>query len=321
MQNINDEPIHKFKFNPKKGVLSKISQSMEKNNLLEPQIKSEYDLHDALLNGRLEIITDALAKNKDLINLPLDDGCTPFEKCLNLGYFSIADKIANLEGFDLDCPGHNPLRATITVGNLSLANKLLTKGANPNYYQQSIGSILQLALEAGFYDFASELINKGAEINFRDARGWTAIMYAAFRGELKTVTFLIDHGADPNIRNNDGWNSVVGAMACGHSQIVEILLEHNGIFGEKYAQAALMSSVNQGNLNIALELLSRGVNPNFSDSKNECLLIKAIKQNNKKLALALLNHGANPNVKSHNGETALCIAAKIGDLEIIKKAS
>lgn len=58
---------------------------------------------------------------------------TAFEYCLNLGNVSIAEKIIDLENFDLNCKEHNPLRCSIIYGYTELAKKLIEKGCNPNY--------------------------------------------------------------------------------------------------------------------------------------------------------------------------------------------
>lgn len=296
-----------------------MEDNKEKVAILENESTVEKTLVHAIKNGLREAVISELTSNPQQINACTVASHTPFELALQYGYLSLAADIADLNGFDLNCEGHNPLRASITVGAVQLAEKLLEQGANPNYYQEGLGSLLLLAIESGLYPLAERLIQKGAEVNFRDQRGWTALMYASFKGDKRTTEFLLDQNADPNIRNNDGWNAVVGAMATGHTEIVDLLMKRGGVFGEKYAQAAMVSCFKKGDYKLAIKLLESGINPNFYDGKNEPLLIQAINNNNKEFALTLLDYGANPNSVSNYGDPALNLCAFKGFNEIIQK--
>ena len=277
------------------------------------------DLLKAIQNSQSEEVIAFLTSNPEKINACVDKSHTPLELALQFGYLSLASKLVDLDGFDLNCEGHNPLRCTINIGYLPLADKLLNKGANPNYFEKGQGSLLQLAIETGLFPLAEKLIEKGAEVNFRDGRGWTAIMYAAFRGDKKTVEFLLKHNADPNICNNDGWNTCVGAFATGHSEIANLLLEKGGNFAEKYAQAALMSCYKKGFFKLAYKLLDHGVNPNFSDKESDPLLCEAINSGKEDLAIALLEHGADPNTIDKQGVPVLTLSTKMHLLSVTNK--
>ncbi len=296
-----------------------MAENLEAAESQENETIVENTLVHATKNGLREAVISKLTSNPEKINACADETHTPFELALQYGFLSMAADIVDLDGFDLDCEGHNPLRASIAIGAIQLAEKLLDKGANPNYYQEGLGTILLLAIESGFYPLAEKLIQKGAEVNFRDQRGWTALMYATFKGDKRTTEFLLDQGADPNIRNNDGWNAVVGAMATGHTEIVNLLMEHDGVFGEKYAQAAMVSCFKKGDYKLAIKLLESGINPNFSNGKDEPLLALALFGNHVEFAIALLDHGANPNTVTNNGWPVLAYAAEKGYTSIIQK--
>lgn len=296
-----------------------MAENLEAVESQENETIVENTLVHATKNGLREAVISELTSNPEKINACADETHTPFELALQYGFLSMAADIVDLDGFDLNCEGHNPLHASIAIGAIQLAEKLLDKGANPNYYQEGLGTLLLMAIESGFYDLAKKLIQNGAEINFRDQRGWTALMYASFKGDKRTTEFLLDQSADPNIRNNDGWNAVVGAMATGHTEIVNLLMEHGGVFGEKYGQAAMVSCFKKGDYKLAIKLLESGINPNFSDPNNEPLLIQALQSNNREFALALLDHGANPNTVRKNGFPVLNLAASKGFKDVIQK--
>ena len=145
--------------------------SADLNSLKEALEQCDLDKFLSLINKEQEEPID--------INSTLGDvELTPFEYCLNLGYVSIAEKILDLEGFDLNYKGHNPLRCSIIYGYTALAQKLIEKGCNPNCREENKKSLLYLCLERGYFDLAQLLVSKGAEINSRDEKGFTALIYS-----------------------------------------------------------------------------------------------------------------------------------------------
>ena len=244
---------------------------------------------------------------------------TAFEYCLILGNVSIAEKIIDLENFDLNCKEHNPLRCSIIYGYTELAKKLIEKGCNPNYREENKKSLLYLCLERGYFDLAQLLVSKGAEINSRDENGFTALIYAAYTGKSSIVDFLLKNKALVDICNNEGWNAVVGAFANGNTEIVDKLLAAGAHFQESYAQAALLNSYINGNIKVAKSLLENGVSPNFTDKKSECLLIVALEKGDYDFAKLLVEKGADPNSRTKKDRVpALSYLAANGQDELIK---
>ena len=171
------------------------------------------ELFDAVTHGVKSTVYSIMQEQSDLINFVFENDKSVFEYAVARGYTMLAKSLIDLPGFDLDFPGHNPLRAAISSGYDEIGAILLEKGANPNSYQENQGSLLWLCLENGCFELAEKTLEHGAEIDVRDERGWTILIYAAYTGLEKIVDFLLEHHASINICTNDGWSAIVGAYA------------------------------------------------------------------------------------------------------------
>lgn len=276
---------------------------------------------EALSQGRLDLVSKYLEKTVSLVNeIILVDNLelTPIEIALKHGYKTIARKIIASPQFDLNHKGHNPLRLSIQLGYLDIAQELLEAGANPNYYQKQLSSPLLLALENGFFDIAKLLLKKGAEIDVRDERGWTPLIYASYKGLSSVVDFLLLHGSSVNICNDDGWNAIVGALACGHSDIVDKLSKAGARYGDKYVQAALLKSYLSGNLDFVKKLVRVVNNPNIYLKDGSSLVCQCAKNGDDEIVKLLVDVGANPNSVDANKVPLLSFFCNRGNIEMVK---
>ena len=149
--------------------------------------------------GDAQSTLNLINENNIDINDVLDNGFTPFEHCLNLGYVSLAKELYSLPSFDVNCQTHNPHMFAVVLGYTEIVIELINKGAKPNIYGKNHRSLLLICLERGCFDIAEILINKGAEVNSRDSKGWTPLIYASYTGKKEIVEFLLNHNALVNI--------------------------------------------------------------------------------------------------------------------------
>ncbi len=128
-----------------------------------------------------------------------------------------------------------------------------------------------------------------------------ALWIEAYFGNVKSCSILIAAGADPKGTTGDQDTPIAAAVSNGKDNVAELLL-------------------------------SFGANPNHS-KMGEPLLITAIRRfsdiaaqdsslqaerSDMQVVTVLLKHGANPNILA-NGHTPLTIAAKKGNVELIKE--
>lgn len=129
----------------------------------------------------------------------------------------------------LACGGgaDTPLTAAVRAGDLSLAERLLVDGADPDAPDGSGRTALVWAAREGHVDLVAGLVYRGADPDLRDSgdRGWTPMMYAIHREEMDAVRALLNNDADPDVPGRDGWTPLMLAAAYGQDRMVELLLE------------------------------------------------------------------------------------------------
>ena len=166
-------------------------ESIEKNKN-NKESKDNKICFEYLEQGKIDKVLDYLGSNPNCVNqIDKKTNLTLIEFSIKKGYENLVFKLLEINQFDLNIQGHNPLRMAIEHGFTNLAEKMLSLNANVNDYEEGKDSILKLALDSEYFSLASKIIDKGAEINARDSRGWTLLIWAAFHGRLNIIDFLL----------------------------------------------------------------------------------------------------------------------------------
>ena len=211
------------------------------------------------------------------------------------------------------------LHMAIVLGQLDIAELLLKKGASPNRREEDKSTVIVVCLENEYFDLAEKLVEAGAEIDIRSGHGWTPLMWASVKGRRKAVDFLLENNANIHACNDDGWNSVTGAYFKKQTDIVELLISKGGIFGAKYAEAALLSAFDNGYIELVNTMLTEmGVSPNIADDEGVSLLAKAVNKGDWALTKLLIEHGAEPNARDESGRPVILIIAEHGNVELLE---
>jgi uncharacterized protein len=143
------------------------------------------------------------------------------------------------------------------------------------------------------------------EENFRATPLWYAI---AFGKNIELARFLLKCGSDPNY--------CMFAAAYNNDAAAIRLLAENGADIDPEAEGAtpLLSAVQWSRFKAAGELLKRGANPDYQDSKGmtalHCMLKKGA---DKKYVSMFLSYGAKTDIKNKAGATAATIMVKKRD--------
>jgi len=108
--------------------------------------------------------------------------------------------------------------------DLEKAKFCLSNGANPNAEEQSLGSVLALAVYATDQDMIDLLLSYGADPNKENLWGETPLMLAAeVEAPKEAFRRLLSMGANPAAKDKDG-NSVINhAETYGHKWIAALL--------------------------------------------------------------------------------------------------
>lgn len=113
-----------------------------------------------------------------------------------------------------------------SVDRIRTVQILLEAGANPNVvYENTGGSLFQMAVGSGYLKIAEMMVQKGASINYADNEGITALIVAAYVGNETAVEWLLQRGALVNAVSNKG-TAITRAAERGHAGTVKILLKY-----------------------------------------------------------------------------------------------
>ena len=99
-----------------------------------------------------------------------------------------------------------PTDTDVTTRRLAIARDLLAHGANPNECSQigGEGCPLHIAAKLGNLALAEMLLTAHASIDSRDRQGETPLCHAVEARQMPMVDFLVSHGADVNAADKHG---------------------------------------------------------------------------------------------------------------------
>lgn len=163
-----------------------------------------------------------------------------------------------------------------------------------------------------------KLLNEGADINTKSEDGFTPLMNAARNGDIEVVKFLIDKGADPNIVVEllEGTATKLAIMS-GNEEVAKLLLKK---VTKPYDKDSLLyHAIDEKLLEVAKILLDREIeNVNSFSGSYETPLTLAARVGLDEIVAALIQKGADINAINDEGYTALDIAKKEGNTEVVE---
>jgi ankyrin repeat protein len=263
---------------------------------------------------------------------------TPLHKAAQQGQL-IVTRFLIENNADLDSRddfGRTALHWAALNGHKSMAELLLSKGANPNAAIHAGARAgppgqtpLHFAAQNGYRNVCEALLAGKAELNAKDAYEQTPLHLAADRGFSSVVELLLTRGANVNAGISSGTSGTTplhSAAGAGSKRVVELLLAHKADINAQNAQGGtpLHSAVTGKHGDVVRLLLANQANPNLalnekSQNPGWTPLVTAISQDDVPMARLLLENGADPNVLySRSGWTVLMQAVQKGSLELVE---
>ncbi|MGJ8725028.1 MAG: ankyrin repeat domain-containing protein [Roseibacillus sp.] len=181
-----------------------------------------------------------------------------------------------VEGLAVDEPdqrGVTALGLACQNGNAELVELLLAKGAQAQTRSGREPPLL-IAARTGSVACVKMLLAAGAKIDESGRGSQTPLMWAAAAGHQEVVSLLIAKGADTEKTLDTGFDALLFAVRGGHRDVVVELLESGLAVDKAYnpkrggggnmrgGTSPMMLAVENGHLELALELVARGADPN-----------------------------------------------------------
>lgn len=170
--------------------------------------------------------------------------------------------------------GVNALSLACKNGNGELVSLLLEKGADPNTTLNGGETALMTASRTGRLSAVNALLKHGAKVDAKERRGQTALMWAAAEGHTPVVEALIKAGADYKKPLRTGFTPLSFAVRNGHIGVTRLLIANGVDVNRAMSEARggrnkpvkhtspLMLAMENGNFELAVELLKAGADPN-----------------------------------------------------------
>ena len=136
----------------------------------------------------------------------------------------------------------------------ALIPHVLARGADPNWRDEYLQTLLHLAARDGSLDTTRWLLESGADLEARTEGGLTPLGYAVTRGRYKMTTLLLEHGAQIEAADQYGNRplhtiAATAARERGSFRVLELLLTKGGADATAtncFGQTALHHAVQAG---------------------------------------------------------------------------
>ncbi|RMF44490.1 MAG: ankyrin repeat domain-containing protein [Planctomycetota bacterium] len=170
--------------------------------------------------------------------------------------------------------GVRPLSIACQNGNTAIVKMLLEAGADPDTALPGGETALMTAARTGVPGPVQLLIEHGADVGATERKGQTALMWAAAEGNVEAVDLLLKAGADPRRKLKSGFTPYFFAVREGRQAVVQRFLlagidpnetmapERKTNGGPKEGMSGLILATLNGHLELALELVRAGADPN-----------------------------------------------------------
>lgn len=310
-------------------------------------------LMQAVIHDKAKIVRLLLDFNVD-VDLTDNAGCTAYMKALEIGAECFillgrhrADRqirdeelIDAVRNDDIDLvrhylsSGYNPdamcyrrgesaIHLAVSNENLDLVKLLANAGADLNYISKKYNyTPLLLAIHIGASNSVIEtLLELGADISLETDLGYTPLMYACRYRSLPFIRLLVESGADVDGSNSSLETPLMVSLLSDREDNLEVIkyliwigadvstVDDNQNSVLMYLATEVEYKKPRSSLKeCARILVENGVNVNAQNIDEESALLIAAKNNNVEVLCALIDLGADVNLPNVFGETALMLA-------------
>jgi len=277
------------------------------------------NIFDAVKYGTIEDVRYCVENNNADVNINDEyyDGWTPLHWVAYVGNVEVAQLLVS-SGANVDAKddhGCTPLHLATEHERLGIVQLLVSCGADVNAKNQNRKTPLHCAAERNSnVEVLQYLVSQGADINTKNWRGKTPLLVAAeCNSNVEVLQYLVSQGADVNVEIADGVTLV--HLAAEHNSNVEVLqyLASQGAdvnAESEYGWTPLhFAAGHNPNVDVLRYLVSQGADVNAKSEYGWTSLHYAAKSNsNVEVLQYLVSQSADVNAKNEDGKTPLDVA-------------
>jgi ankyrin repeat protein len=230
-----------------------------------------------------------------------------------------------LLAFNLANAGPNEdLLEAVDKGDLSKAERALSKKANPEARGKKGATALMLAAEAGHVGIARMLLAAGANVATTREGGISAIHHAAGGGQPGMLKALLASGASVSARTDSGITPLTAAGRAGNVEALKVLLDAGADRSEKEDSGltAFIASAQAGCLECLQLVRIPGEDINTKTAKGHSVLDYAVASRSLPVLQYLFEQGATfEAAKSAKDQVLFSFITKPSDVLLKKPAS
>jgi ankyrin repeat protein len=290
-----------------------------KDSILLALLKKE-PMTDSLKEKIDDLINDL---DLDIINLPDNDGLTPFMRAAQLKDLTLCEKLIKkgADAFAVDRDSENVLFNAYHyfrnhwLSEESYVDFLLTLISKFNLDINSVDkkgeTLLMKLAQSGNISFLEEFLKKGADITIQDDYGFTILHHAIMSYQYEACLHLIKNDKNLlNMADNNGFIPLVWAIDRGAQDLCLKLIEAGADFNIPYSEGItpLRFAINKRMQDVCLKLIEKGADVNNPDREGNTLLHLASYNGMSEVYAALIEKGASIDSKNNDGNTPLHLA-------------
>ena len=216
--------------------------------------------------------------------------------------------------------GASPLYDAARAGTYEMVKNLVTYGADPNAATVAGLTPLHQAAARGNLDMVKDIVQAGADVNAVAENGRTPIFYAAVRGKASTVNFLLEKKAEINLSDKEGLTPLHCAALSGNVALVKFMVlnkKANFAATAKDGTTVLMAGAKYPE--IVKFLAEKMPNVNGVDKDGNSVMHLCAETADEETIRKLLYYSAKEDLPNKKGETPIQLAARAGNLDMVKR--